>query len=211
MREAVIASFEAREDKAPAYGAGTCGINFKREGQRPMQAARTILICMLVSAVALPCAADTNPNPAAAPDKAVPAKLATDPSKHDTKAPPSRNDGTPAMVVDDNKVENLLGRDVKSAAGEKLGQITDVIVGRTGDVRAAVIDFGGFLGVGSRKVAVAWDALKFSPDSIIVDMTRDELRVTPEYRQGEPIVIVGPQHPQSSASPAPAAEPTTTK
>lgn len=176
-----------------------------------MQAARTILFSVLALGIALPCVADTNPNPATAPENVAPAKLATDPSKHDMKAPSPLNDGTPAIVVDDNTVENLLGRDVKSGAGEKLGQITDVIVGRTGDVRAAVIDFGGFLGVGSRKVAVAWDALKFSPDSIVVDMTRDELRVTPEYRQGEPIVIVGPRHPQSSASPPPAAEPTTTK
>jgi hypothetical protein len=40
-------------------------------------------------------------------------------------------------------------------------------------------------------------------------MTRDELRVTPEYRPGEPIVIVGPQHSKSSASPTPAVKPTT--
>lgn len=145
--------------------------------------------------------------PAAASPAQPPEKAATDPSKHSGKAAPAQNDGTPAVVVDDNTVQSLLGRTVTSAAGEKLGQITDVIVGRMGDVRAAVIDFGGFLGVGSRKVAVAWDALKFSPNSLVVDMTRDELRVTPEYRQGEPIVIVGPQHPQSSVSPAPAAVP----
>lgn len=174
-----------------------------------MRGVRAILFCILTLGIAPPCIADTNPSPAAAPKNATPTDTTTDPSKHDTKAPPPPNDGTPAVVVDDNQVENLLGRDVKSAAGEKLGQITDVIAGRAGDVRAAVIDFGGFLGVGSRKVAVAWDALKFSPDSIVVDMTRDELRVTPEYRPGEPIVIVGPQHSKSSASPTPAVKPTT--
>ena len=174
-----------------------------------MRAVRAILFCILTLGIAPPCFADTNPSHAAAPEKTAPAEPVTDPSKHDTKAPHSPKDGTPAVVVDDNQVENLLGRDVKSAAGEKLGQITDVIAGRGGDVRAAVIDFGGFLGVGSRKVAVAWDALKFSPDAIVVDMTRDELRVTPEYRPGEPIVIVGPQHSKSSASLTPAAKPPT--
>ena len=42
-----------------------------------------------------------------------------------------------------------------------MGRIVDVLVDRSGEVRAAIIDFGGFLGVGSRKIAVDWDALHF--------------------------------------------------
>jgi hypothetical protein len=181
-----------------------------------MRTARVILLGTFILASCLPCVADTQGSTSApssekvAPPPEAPTQPSPPPSsKSETKDHPA-NDGTPAIVVDDNKVENLLGRDVKSASGEKLGQITDVIVGRTGDVRAAVIDFGGFLGVGSRKVAVAWSALKFSPDGIVVDMTRDELRVTPEYRQGEPIVVVGPQHAQTSNSP-PSPKPPATK
>jgi hypothetical protein len=44
-----------------------------------------------------------------------------------------------------------------------MGRIVDVVVDRTGQVRAAVIDLGGFLGVGSRKIAVDWNALSFPP------------------------------------------------
>ena len=55
----------------------------------------------------------------------------------------------------------MLGRDVRSAADENMGRIVDVIVDRAGQVRAAVIDFGGFLGVGSRKIVVDWNALHF--------------------------------------------------
>jgi hypothetical protein len=117
--------------------------------------------------------------------------------------PATSGEGTPAVVVDDNAVENLLGKTVMSASGEKLGQITDIIVNHKGEVRAAVIDFGGFLGVGSRKVAVAWSTLRFSAAGVTLTMTRDELRVTPEYRQGEPIVIVGGHTAQSSNTSAP--------
>ena len=116
-------------------------------------------------------------------------KLASPPStSHGTTGP----EGTPAVIVDDDKVQSLLGKVVTSQVGDKLGQITDVLVGHGGDIRAAVVDFGGFLGVGTRKVAVAWTSLKFSPDTITLNMTRDGLRVTPEYREHEPIVIVGP-------------------
>lgn len=134
--------------------------------------------------------ADTAPAPAPAP---APKSDAASPAKAEEKIPPVEPSpfGTPAIVVDDSTVETLLGKDVKSTTGEKLGQVTDIIVGHSGDVRAAVIDFGGFLGVGSRKIAVAWPTLRFSSGGITLEMGRDELRVTPEYHPGEPIVIVG--------------------
>ncbi|MDO9382062.1 MAG: PRC-barrel domain-containing protein [Hyphomicrobiaceae bacterium] len=100
--------------------------------------------------------------------------------------------GTPAVVLDDNGIESLLGKEVANASGDKLGRVVDVLVSRDGELRAAVIDFGGFLGVGTRKVAVAWSTLRFSGQGPVLNMTSDELRVTPEYRVGEPVVVVGP-------------------
>jgi len=49
-------------------------------------------------------------------------------------------------------------QEVRSAAGENMGRIVDVVVDPSGQVRAAVIDFGGFLGVGSPRIAVDWGA-----------------------------------------------------
>lgn len=117
--------------------------------------------------------------------------------------------GTPAVVLDDKGVESLLGKDVKSASDEKLGRIIDVLVSHDGELRAVVIDFGGFLGVGTRKVAVAWKTLKFSDRGPILNMTVDELRVTPEYRDGEPVVVVGAAK-KSDGEGAPSPQPTQT-
>jgi len=100
-------------------------------------------------------------------------------------------EGTPAVVLDDNRVESLLGKEISGPGGEKLGRIVDVLVSRQGELRAAVVDFGGFLGVGTRKVAVAWSTLSFGDAGPVLKMTADELRVTPEYRAGEPVVVVG--------------------
>jgi PRC-barrel domain len=55
----------------------------------------------------------------------------------------------------------VLGKEVRGPAGEDMGRIIDVLVDQTAHVRAAVIDFGGFLGVGNRKVVVDWSALHF--------------------------------------------------
>ena len=146
--------------------------------------------------------------PAAKPEPAPPANAQAKPAP--TEPAPS---GTPAIVVDDSAVSSLLGKDVKSATGEKLGQITDILVGHSGDVRAAVIDFGGFLGVGSRKIAVDWRMLHFPKtdgmDKLVSDLPFDHLRDAPVYKPGEPIVIMGA--PAQPAPPAPKPTPSPAK
>jgi len=99
-------------------------------------------------------------------------------------------------VLDHQEVQGILGREVRSGANEKMGRIVDVIVDRSGEVRAAIIDFGGFLGVGSRKIAVAWNALRFLPDAknverIGLELTRDQVQGAPEYKEDKPVVVLG--------------------
>ena len=98
-------------------------------------------------------------------------------------------------VLDNQKVQPILGKEVRSPTGENMGRIVDVIVDRTGQPRAAVIDFGGFLGVGSRKIVVDWSALHFAGkdknEQITINLTRDQVKTAPEYRDGKPVVVVG--------------------
>src|SRR6476659_1391904 len=82
--------------------------------------------------------------------RTVPADAAKEPAP-----PPS------VTVIGARDAHGILGREVRSAANEDMGRVVDVIVDREGSVRAAVIDFGGFLGVGSRKIVVDWKALRF--------------------------------------------------
>ena len=114
------------------------------------------------------------------------------------KAPPqSEPPVTPALtVLNKHEVEGILGREVRSATDENMGRVVDVLVDRTGQVRAAIIDFGGFLGVGSRKIAVDWNALHFPQpgkpgERIALDLTRDQVRTAPEYQDGKPVVVLG--------------------
>jgi hypothetical protein len=99
-------------------------------------------------------------------------------------------------VFGHEEVQGILGREVRSGANENMGRIVDVIVDRSGQVRAAIIDFGGFLGVGSRKIAVAWNALRFPPDAknverIGLELTRDQVQGAPEYKADKPVVVLG--------------------
>jgi PRC-barrel domain len=112
-------------------------------------------------------------------------------------APPAPSPSPPAAVtvLNTREVEGILGRDVRSASNENMGRIVDVLVDRSGLVRAAIIDFGGFLGVGSRKIAVDWAALHFTPGKpeppITLELNRDQVNAAPAYEDGKPVVVLG--------------------
>jgi PRC-barrel domain len=121
--------------------------------------------------------------------------FAEDTTNSGSNPPPAP--ATPEItVLDNHEVEGVLGREVLSATNENMGRIVDVLVDRTGQVRAAIIDFGGFLGVGSRKIAVDWNALHFPPPGkpgarITLELTRDQVKAAPEYQEGKPVVVLG--------------------
>jgi hypothetical protein len=104
--------------------------------------------------------------------------------------------GPPAAVlISSRNVEGIIGKDVRSIANEDMGRIVEIVVDRTGQVRAAVIDFGGFLGVGSRKIAVDWTLLQFNAAGdphgrITLKLTQDQVRTAPEYKPGKSVVVV---------------------
>jgi hypothetical protein len=99
-------------------------------------------------------------------------------------------------IIGPKEAHGVLGREVRSAANEDMGRIVDVIVDRSGAVRAAVIDFGGFLGVGVRKIVVDWSALHFGRitdkgDSITLELTKEQVTAAPEYKENQSIVVLG--------------------
>lgn len=124
---------------------------------------------------------------------------------------PAAGRETPAVVVDDETADALLGKTVQSETGDDMGRVVDVIVDRGGAIRAAVIDFGGFLGVGTRKIAIDWRVLNFAKTkdkkSLVADLLPDQLRTAPAYKPGEPVVIVGRADVAPAAQQAPARPP----
>lgn len=137
-----------------------------------------------------PAAPKAVPTEANAPPTAQPPASAVPVTPKDAAPPPS------VTIIGASDAHGVLGRDVLSAANEDMGRIVDVIVDRTGRVRAAVIDFGGFLGVGSRKIVVDWNALRFGKitnkkDSITLELTKAQVAAAPEYKEDTPMVVLG--------------------
>jgi hypothetical protein len=94
-------------------------------------------------------------------------------------------------------VMSILGKKVRGPNGEDLGRVVDVLADDSGRVRVAIIDFGGFLGVGDRRIAVDWPLLRFNPDGqepfLILSVSRDKLKSAPEYKDTQrPQVLMVP-------------------
>lgn len=90
------------------------------------------------------------------------------------------------------KLESILGRDVKTLREGDGGRVIDLLVDARGEVRAAVVEFGGFLGIGTRKIVVEWSAFQFAGDQITVAVSRDQLKAAPEYKAGAAPMVVEP-------------------
>ena len=161
-----------------------------------MRARHALLGFALVVATAAGVRAADEPVP---PPPSVTPSPAVTPSPSATPGPAAKEEPAPppsVTVIAPREAHGVLGRDVKSTTNEDMGRIVDVIVDRTGTVRAAAIDFGGFLGVGSRKIVVDWNALHFGgvtdkSDSITLELTKAQVAAAPEYKEDKPIVVLG--------------------
>lgn len=146
-------------------------------------------------------AADANGTPPAA-SPATPPPAASAPGTAPAGTPPQ----AAAKVIDRTEIQGVLGRQVLSRTGEDMGRIVEVIVDRTGGhPRAVIIDFGGFLGVGVRKIAVDWNVLQFASEQgnerVTLDLTRDQVKAAPEYKEGRPLVVLTRPPPAEAAPP----------
>lgn len=80
-------------------------------------------------------------------------------------------------------VENITGSPVYNLEGKDLGNIESVVINtHTGTVEYVVLSYGGFIGFGEKNVAIAWDALRITPDreSYVIDISSESLESSPE-------------------------------
>ena len=84
------------------------------------------------------------------------------------------------------RASKLVGADVRNTAGDKIGDIDEVVIGSNGRPQA-ILSVGGFLGIGEHRVAVDWNRMKLVRDrngdlEARLNMTKEQLRALPEYR-----------------------------
>ncbi len=138
-----------------------------------------------------PPAAQQQPPPAA--QQQPPPAAQKQPAQPKPPAPPVDN----LELLPSNQVMGLLGKMAKDPKGEDMGMVVDIVVEKDGGPRALVIDFGGFLGVGSRKIAIDWRLVRFRPDNhdtpVLLNLSRADVQDAPVFDPSvQPLRMVGP-------------------
>jgi sporulation protein YlmC with PRC-barrel domain len=85
------------------------------------------------------------------------------------------------------RASKLIGTRVRNSAGQMIGDINDIVIGKDGNVAAVVLGVGGFLGLGERHVAVSFESLQFHRDNagrttLTINATKETLKAAPEWK-----------------------------
>jgi len=92
---------------------------------------------------------------------------------------------TSSDIISSDKVE---GTNVYNPAGDKLGSVDDLMIDKlSGQIRYAVLEFGGFLGLGTDRYPLPWNMLKYdtSRDGYVVPLDKAKLEQAPRYDESE--------------------------
>jgi hypothetical protein len=87
-------------------------------------------------------------------------------------------------VADGYRASKLRGASVVNAKNEKIGELDDLIVGKD-RVLFAIIEVGGFLGVGSHLIAVPYTSLQISDAGrrvVLPGATQEHVKDLPEFK-----------------------------
>ena len=152
-------------------------------------------------------------NPAATP--APPAKSSTM-----TTPAPSKSSAQfiHAQKPDQYLASKFKGTDVIGADNQKIGDVSDMLFDKDGKIEAYVFGVGGFLGIGTKDVALAPSAFQVVPgdksknesDKLRLSMTKDELKQAANfepYKAPSSTTGSGTLGSRPMGSPAPATRP----
>ena len=82
------------------------------------------------------------------------------------------------------RASRLIGAEVKNEQGERIGEIEDMVVSPDGKVTMAIVEVGGFLGIGDRRVAIPMQQFSsLAADSVVLPgANKTALRKLPEFQ-----------------------------
>ena len=99
---------------------------------------------------------------------------------------PQYTEEMPAEASGDETVSGYIGKSVYDATGQEVGTIDDIVLADDG-TETAILSVGGFLGIGSKKIAVPTSDLTLSAegDGYTTSLTVEEIEAAPAYEAEE--------------------------
>lgn len=112
------------------------------------------------------------------------------PERAPTAQPPAAGDTVTIMRVDvarvalGHRASKLVGATVVNNNDERIGMIDDLVVNPEDRVAYAIVSVGGFLGIGSKLVAVPFQSFQMVKDDrlMLPGATKEALKDLPEFK-----------------------------
>jgi hypothetical protein len=92
--------------------------------------------------------------------------------------------GRPAQPRAFLSSKTVVGATVKNPQGEELGEIQELLIDpQSGRISAAVLAFGGVLGMGAKRVAIAWETLQggLGEGELVAALSKEQLQNAPSF------------------------------
>ncbi len=81
------------------------------------------------------------------------------------------------------RATKVVGASVTNSSNDSIGKIDDVIISSDGKAPYAILSVGGFLGMGTRLIAIPYESLRFADNKIMLPgATKDSLKALPEFK-----------------------------
>ena len=157
----------------------------------------------------------TQPSPSTSPAPAPKSTEMTQPSSSSGAASPAASS---AKFVNSQRQDQFLaskfkGTDVIGTDDKKIGDVSDILFDKSGKIEAYVVGVGGFLGIGSKDVALAPAAFQVVPgdksknesDKLRLSMTQDQLNEAANfepYKEPRQTTGAGPGAMRPAGAPA---------
>ena len=86
------------------------------------------------------------------------------------------------LIATGFRASKLLKQEVFNDKGDKIGKIDDLVVAPDGTLSIAVINVGGFLGLGDHRIAVPVRAFAhIAPKAVLPNANKDQLKALPKF------------------------------
>jgi len=130
-------------------------------------------------------------------------------------SPPPSEAIIPAQAADEVRADTLIGMTVYDTAGEKVGQVKDILFNENGQATGVVLSVGGVLGLGAKQVGLQWSEVDIQPDAEVakIQYNKGQLEAAPDFKTQEAqkaesdaaqMQLQNQTAPSTGAAPAPA-------
>jgi sporulation protein YlmC with PRC-barrel domain len=86
------------------------------------------------------------------------------------------------LVATGYRASKLLHQDVYNEKGERIGKVDDLVVSPDGTLSTAIVNVGGFLGLGKHLVAIpVRNFAHVAPKAVLPNASKEQLKALPKF------------------------------